>query len=224
MFFAFSPETVTLGGATRKKGGRRKEDEERKEKGGDQEGGWKRGGKREEGGGTRDEGLRFTGTRWSFRAPPYPMTSEDPIPIVPTIEEIPNYNCKSYSHKRGQGLHKQGRRLTNRMFCSQLRLRETDGTRMGTPRKSRRSCWNNRACLTCRFPLMFDLQISTASAYRPALAEHNERTDSVGRTRSEFHRRIHTVLWMHAAVWSTASAARRMERVSARGRSLYLYG
>ena len=83
---------------------------------------------------------------------------------------------------------------------------------------------NNRACLTCRFPRMFDMQISTASAYRPALAEHNERTDSVGRTRSEFHRRIHTILWMHAAVWSTASAARRMERVSARGHSLYLYG
>ena len=69
---------------------------------------------------------------------------------------------------------------------------------------------------------MFDLQISTASAYRPALAEHNDRTDTVGRTHTEFHPRIHTVLWMHAAVWS--SAARRMERVSAAGHSLYLYG
>ena len=105
--------------------------------------------------------------------------------------------------------------------CSQRRRANQEGT---ATYHARLLQTNNRACLTCRFPLMFELQISTASAYRPALAEHNERTDSVGRTRSEFHRRIHTVLWMHAAVWSTASAARRMERVSARGRSLYLYG
>ena len=63
---------------------------------------------------------------------------------------------------------------------------------------------NNRACFTCSLPRMFHLQIATAFAYTPALAEHNERTDSVGRTRGEFHPRIHTILWMHAAVWSTA--------------------
>ena len=57
----------------------------------------------------------------------------------PTIETIPNYNRKSYSHKRGQGLHKQGRRLTNRMIGLLPQLRESDGTRMGTPRKSRGS-------------------------------------------------------------------------------------
>ena len=105
--------------------------------------------------------------------------------------------------------------------CSQRRRANQEGT---ATYHARLLQTNNRTCLTCRFPLMLEMQISTASAYRPALAEHNERTDSVGRTRSEFHRRIHTVLWMHAAVWSTASAARRMERVSARGRSLYLYG
>ena len=38
---------------------------------------------------------------------------------------------------------------------------------------------NTRGRSTCRYPLMFDLQISTASAYRPALAEHNEAS---GRT------------------------------------------
>ena len=105
--------------------------------------------------------------------------------------------------------------------CSQRRRANQEGT---ATYHARLLQTNNRTCPPCRFPRMFDLQIATASAYRPALAEHNDRTDTVGRTHTEFHPRIHTVLWMHAAVWSTPSATRRMERVRATERSIYLYG